>query len=105
MTETITWTWKCMVADCGAHGTGADYDTVVNGAAAHNQQAEHFQPAISYGNDAPEPEPGPVAPNVYDLFNDAANAVQAATDLNGIKAAFATLQENIAPFVTPTEGA
>jgi hypothetical protein len=42
-------------------------------------------------------------PNAVDMFDQAATAIQSATSLDDIKAAFAQLQKDIAPFVTQAE--
>ena len=50
-----TWTWTCLLDD--ASGTAPDHDAAVAAAQEHNAQAEHDSPAISYGHDAPPPDP------------------------------------------------
>ena len=93
-----TWTWECLLD--GENGTGEDYDAVIAAAYAHNADAEHDHPAISYGNDDPIVDIPPAPePSAAQLFNDAANAVQAATSLDDIKAAFATIQTQVQPFL------
>ena len=52
-----TYTWTCLLD--GETGTAADYDTAVAAAQDHNAEAGHEAPAISYGHDAPPPDPTP----------------------------------------------
>lgn len=97
------WNWRCLVADCGEQGTADSYDAVIEAAGAHNAEAKHSQPAISYGNDDPVEvviESGPTPPSVYDLLNEINNGIQGATDLDGIKAAFASVNASVSSFVT-----
>lgn len=49
-----TWTWKCL--HCQETGDADTEDGMVAAADAHNVEAEHDRPAMSYSNDEPPTE-------------------------------------------------
>jgi tail assembly chaperone len=51
------WTWTCLLD--GASGEAATHEDANAAAQAHNAQAGHESPSISYGHDDPPPDPMP----------------------------------------------